>query len=317
MHFARTLKGFINIRYGLRVITGLLIRMPVHAQTYRIGGADQYPMVTRRVYILNGKLHEVEVPYIPGSSVKGRMRSLLELSNGFKLYSTDQKIWQHTRNLSAMGVKEFANDVTNRCIIDDLFGYPAVNYKQIYDEFFKIFKEKEGESKAKEKAQKETNKVFSLLTVTRLLFSDLFPEEKYVNEIYRDKGIISIADFLEEKSENRIDRVTAAADPRDIVRVKPEVRFEGSLTMLIFDIDKDVMNIYLDTLVKGFKLMEMTYLGGSGSRGYGRVKFRDFNVEVVKLPELKTVYSASYGNVDEFADNVEKIVEEISKHIFK
>jgi len=247
--FKRLLKGFVVFNIEFENKTGLLIRMPIQAEAYKIGGAEAYPMMTKRFYQSINKV--LEVPYVPGSSFKGRMRGLLELALGKKLYSTDQKIWQHVRNLRAMAIDDFVEDVKERCLIDELFGYAAVNYEQIREKL------KEGEV---------ADNIFTILAISRLLVDDFFPVEDYVKSI----GAKSIADFLEEKSENRIDRVTSAADPRDIVRVKPGVKFGGKLTLLLFDHDSDMVAKYLTVLATGLRLIEETYLGASGSRGYGR-----------------------------------------------
>ena len=41
----------------------------------------------------------------------------------------------------------------------------------------------------------------------------------------------------------------------------------------------------MQLLSNGLKLLQMDYLGGNGSRGYGRVSFRDFAVEAFSLNE--------------------------------
>jgi len=261
------------------------------------------------------------------------MRGLLELAFGKRLYTTDYKIWYHVRNLSAkaMSIDEFVSDVEERCLVDELFGYAAVNFDQIRSEYYEKFVEelkKKGynEAKAKEEAksiaENSTYNVFINLAQTRLLVDDFYPAEDYIKNV-RAK---SIGDFLEEKPENRIDRVTAAADPRDIVRVKPSVRFGGRITLLIFDNDSDMIKGYLTTIATGFKLIEETYLGSSGSRGYGRVKFVGIDVNVSKvqiennvpklvLPE-KEGLRRKYMSVDEFEENVENLAEEIKKYLF-
>ncbi|MEM1679498.1 MAG: type III-A CRISPR-associated RAMP protein Csm3 [Ignisphaera sp.] len=298
--FSRSLKGIVALDLVLETKTGLLIRMPVQAQAYRIGGADHYPMIARKRYkFSHGAEREIEVPFIPGSSLKGRMRSLLELSLNTKLYSTDQKIWQHVRSLSAMDLNDFHQDVISRCIIDELFGYAAVNYKQLVDEFKDV--------------SKATN-IFSQLAITRLLIDDFFPSTRYVEKI----DARSIADFVEEKSENRIDRITSAADPRDIVRVKPGVEFEGRLTLLLMDNDKDFINKYLETLVTGLRLVEETYLGGSGSRGYGRVKFTSVEVKVLRILIANGIPKLEATNITKkyiYLDDLEKDIENLSNAI--
>jgi CRISPR-associated protein Csm3 len=269
LQFTRSLKGYLKISAKVVNETGLLIRMPVQAQAFKIGGADQYPMVTMKKYIRRDSGEEIliEVPYIPGSSLKGRMRSLLELSLGLKLYTTDNKIWQHVRGFSQMKSykEDFRKDVLERCPVDDLFGWAATNFQQVL-----------------ELVDNDMNKaidIFNQLAGTRLLFDDFFPSQNYIEKF----SPRSIADFLEEKSENRIDRITSAADPRTIPRVRPGVEFEGSITLLFFDIDKDHVKKYIETLIYGFKLVEDTYLGSSGSRGYGRVKFRNFTLDLYKI----------------------------------
>jgi len=308
--FTRALKGVVDFSLEFETRTGLLIRMPVQAQAYRIGGAEQYPMVSRRVY--PGGL-EIEVPYVPGSSLKGRIRSLLELALGKKLFTTDEKIWQHVRNLSAMSFEDFVSDVLERCLIDELFGYAAANYRQIKESC---------ESAIKRGVQLKSSTpddVFSLMTITRLLVDDFFPTEDYVAKV----NAKSIADFLEEKTENRLDRVTAAADPREAVRVKPGVKFGGKLKLLIFDHDSDQLVKYLGTLATGLRLIEETYLGSSGSRGYGRVRFTKIVVTVNKIeiengfPRLKALdRPVEYSSVSDLEKDVESLAEQIRKAIF-
>jgi CRISPR-associated protein Csm3 len=309
--FVRALKGVVDIALELEVRTGLLIRMPVQAQAYRIGGAEQYPMVTRRVY--SGGL-ELEVPYIPGSSFKGRMRSLLELALGKKLYTTDEKIWQHVRSLSAMSLEDFVADVLDRCVIDELFGYAAANYRQIKEGF------EEAQKRGVRLRVSSPDEVFKHMTVTRLLVEDFFPTEDYV----RKANVKSIAEFLEEKSENRLDRVTAAADPREAVRVKPGVRFGGRLKLLVFDLDVDHLSRYLGTIATGLRLIEETYLGSSGSRGYGRVKFVKIEVGASKVevvdgfPKLRVLERPreSYGSVEELERKVGEVAEQLRREVF-
>lgn len=304
--FKRGLKGFVKFRLIFETLSGLLIRMPVQAQAYRIGGADQYPMVTKKEY--NGR--EIEVPYVPGSSLKGRMRCLLELSMGSKVYTTDKKIWQHVRNISAMD-EDFFSDVINRCVIDELFGWAATNYRQISDKLDKL-RHKLGSSIT-------ADDVYKILAPTRLLVTDFFPSSRYVAKI----DAKSVADFLEEKSENRIDRITSAADPRNVVRVKPGVEFEGSITIILYDHDKDMVSKYIHTLATGLKLIEETYLGGSGSRGYGRVKFKNIRVSVSKIEcqdnvvkLVDTEIIREYSSVNDLMENVEALAKEIVEKVF-
>jgi len=233
--FSRSLVGFVKFSFNLITKTGLLIRMPVHAQVYKIGGADLYPMTTRYNYEGIG---EIEVPFIPGSSLKGRIRSLLETATKQKFYTTDEKIWSYVRSLSAMDdVDIFLDDIKSRNVISELFGWAAANYRQLIE----ALRNKQKNNLPTNYNEKDIEKLFSeSVAPTRLLFSDLYPSLDYVRSL-RPR---SVADFLEEKPENRIDRVTSAADPREVVRVRPGVEFSGDITLLLYDIDKEsLMNI--------------------------------------------------------------------------
>jgi len=307
---SRQLIGILSINYKLENITGLLIRMPVSAQVYKIGGGDQYPMTTIKKYRDGNIEVEIEVPYIPGSSLKGRMRSLVEGFMGSKLYSTDGKIWIHARYYGVrdynMNDQELVNDIMSRCVIDEVFGSPAVHADTL----------KEIEEKLKMKPYT----LYSLLAQTRLLVDDMFPDLEYVRKLSDSwKKIISIADFLEEKSENRLDRVTSAADPRTVVRVKPYTVFNGSIKLLIFDIDKGLVKRNIDVVFKTMRLVEETYLGGSGSRGYGRVVFKDLILKLLMIKDgmLKEEDIGRYSGVNEVLGKVEELSKLIEDKLFK
>ncbi|MEM3924171.1 MAG: type III-A CRISPR-associated RAMP protein Csm3 [Zestosphaera sp.] len=301
--FVRQLTGYVAFNLRFETKTGLLIQVPIQVQAYRIGGADKYPMTTKIRY---GDV-ELEVPYVPGSSIKGRLRALLEIATNQKLYTTDKKIWQYTRSLEAMGIDEFIKDIRERNPISELFGWAAANFKQTVDEL------KKEKSMGDQQAEEEAYKAFQLLSITRLLFSDFYPAPDYVKKT----GITSVADFLEDKPENRIDRVTAAADPREVVRVRPGVVFEGVVNMLLFDHDKDMISKYLETFVRGLELLEATYLGSSGSRGYGRIEFTGKSVKVLKInPRIiesgrifSEVTTIEFKNLQDLRTQLEKLKE--------
>jgi CRISPR-associated protein Csm3 len=317
LSFQRELKGYLKITMKITTKTGLMIRMPIQAQAFKIGGADQYPIVTSRKYLINNEEIELEVPYIPGSSLKGRIRSLLEIAYGKKLYTTDQKIWQHVRGTKLMNSNDFYKDVVERCPIDDLFGWAAANYEQIKEHLKKEhLKDYLTETDNPEQKLKD---LFSNLAPTRLLFDDFYPSKETVEKLKAK----SIADFLEEKSENRIDRITSAAEPRTFPRVKPGVEFEGTVTMLIFDIDKDHLKKYLETFANGLKLVEDTYLGSSGSRGYGRVGFEDIVIELFKINKTQSGVSvvkqptiAKLSSLEDLRSKLDEITNDITSKLF-
>lgn len=82
-----------------------------------------------------------------------------------------------------------------------------------------------------------------------------------------------VESYTEAKFENTIDRVTAGAKPRQIERVIRGSEFEFEL---IYDVvNPNEVAEDIQTIKDGLKLLELDYLGGSGSRGYGKVHFED------------------------------------------
>lgn len=115
--------------------------------------------------------------------------------------------------------------------------------------------------------------------VARLLFSDALMSN------WPDLAQRGLNSMTEVKFENTINRATAVANPRQIERV-----VRGSLfpLELIYEINDSILeNSDLETAVladmelvsEGLKLIQYDYLGGSGSRGYGKVNFCQVKVE--------------------------------------
>jgi CRISPR-associated protein Csm3 len=82
--------------------------------------------------------------------------------------------------------------------------------------------------------------------------------------------------YTEVKTEVSIDRVTSAANPRQMERVPAGAVFgQAELVYSIYEGDgcsaaKDVERI--KTVFEGLQLLEDDYLGGLGTRGSGKVK---------------------------------------------
>lgn len=158
-------------------------------------------------------------PIIPGSSLKGKMRSLLA-----KLYNTEN---------AAKIPDEDADCLTS------LFGF-----------------------------SKE-----SQFHVGRLLFSDMFLQNK--EELRK----LNIYRATEVKFENSISRTTAVANPRQLERIIRGAEF--GLNLVYEFVDNETMLQDFEILKNGFRLLQYDYLGGSGSRGYGKVVFKNLNLDTV------------------------------------
>jgi CRISPR-associated protein Csm3 len=201
----KEIKGKIYIKTGLHIGAG--------NDEIKIGGIDN-PVVKNPL---------TNEPYIPGSSLKGKIRSLIEWQYGL---SDDGEPVDIQKNK-----KEIAKKVAK------LFG----NGKTIKDD--KVAKE---------------------IGPTRVSFSDCSLENK--------KKLLEKNALTEEKVEVKIDRLSGTVGrggPRHMERVPAGAIFNFSITLLEFENDKDLEAI----LALGMKLLELTNLGGSGSRGYGKIEF--------------------------------------------
>ena len=111
---------------------------------------------------------------------------------------------------------------------------------------------------------------------SRVLFTDMFLDN--LDELKR----AGLTGATEVKFENSISRMTAVAKPRQIERVVRGAQFPMQLIYEYTDkTDEETLLQDFRILKEGFKLLEYDYLGGSGSRGYGRVKFLDLDAEPV------------------------------------
>ena len=84
--------------------------------------------------------------------------------------------------------------------------------------------------------------------------------------------------YLEDKVENSIDRIRGkATNPRHTERVVPGVKFSFELSFKVFknENEKD----FMDAIATALALLEKDYLGGNGSRGYGRIKFHNLTID--------------------------------------
>ncbi|WP_027000754.1 type III-A CRISPR-associated RAMP protein Csm3 [Eisenibacter elegans] len=159
------------------------------------------------------------VPYIPGSSLKGKIRTLLAKKEG----SPD--------------VKDDSD------VLRKMFGGIEV--------------------KEQKKAQE----------ITRLIFRDAYLDVEKFKQDFPEKEVKLETDFSEVKTENKINRKTGKAEhPRTIERVPAGAVFHFEIILDKYDTDNS--DEFEAKLKEGFALLENDYLGGSGTRGYGKVKIK-------------------------------------------
>jgi CRISPR-associated protein Csm3 len=199
----------ILIKGEIEALSGLLIGGSNTAMG--IGGPD-------KMVIRNPITNE---PYVPGSTLKGKMRSLLEISYGF------------IKDVNMGKVKFGPSDDPNH-VTTVLFGSARI----------------EGHQRP-----------------SRIILRD----GKLLNG--NDFGDRTDLPFTESKVEVVIDRITSAAMPRTFERVPAGAKFELDIVLNIFTGDnKDEQELLTHTL-RGLQMIQDDYIGGSGSRGSGRVKF--------------------------------------------
>lgn len=219
------LKGTLVVQTGLHIGAG--------SGEIHIGGTDS-PVIK---HPLTGK------PYIPGSSLKGKMRSLMEWLAGLAGDTDGHPVaYSHLKDLD--GDKKSCAETILR-----LFGGAPVD-------------------KDKEAIEK--------IGPTRLAFRDCFLNEEWLKEITEKRQMAT-----EVKMENSIDRIKGtASNPRNTERVVPGARFDFRLSIKKFSGDRVEEDVYT-----GLKLLEMDALGGSGSRGYGKISFEDLEMNGESVQE--------------------------------
>lgn len=243
-----TIKGTLNCDTGLHIGSG--------NDELKIGGIDKYVIKTAN-----------NQPYIPGSSFKGKTRSLFEKWKGLP---------------------------SNRKGADKIYRYEAADINTALScELSRLF----GSTSKNENTGQEQNLNFPSRLIVRDLLPCTKPDGKYDYK-------------LEKKSENTLDRLSAHANPRTNERVSDGSKFKLHLDYNLEVITDDQGNIYLGTIkdidavkneIDGYiadtivdlknifntlMLLEHSYLGGNGSRGYGRVSFSGLSLEIKTVPVL-------------------------------
>lgn len=109
----------------------------------------------------------------------------------------------------------------------------------------------------------------------KLIFNDMFISHKCIDEL-REIGVYSTT---EVKFENTINRLSSVANPRQIERVIRGCVFDMQIICDVTEENDAEKNIGL--LTEGMALLQLDYLGGSGSRGYGRIAFKDLDVKCI------------------------------------
>lgn len=283
-----------------RLTSTLLVETGLHigggGETLDIGGLDK-PVIRDPL---------TRQPYLPGSSIKGKLRSILErllnkpvnrpggsgtfryesddLEDGFteiqqensrllirydgahncevsRIFgSTGTNCWIKTDVVESQGLDKLPNIQPRRIVT-------AINGESRLGRFLE---NNEGKTSQGETVEQYT-KIKGRNSPARLIVRDchLLPNSaKKLKEI--DTGLF----MTEWKFENGIDRITAAANPRQLERVPAGSEFNFELVYTVENASQAVED--LKNIAIAIAILEDDALGGHGSRGYGKVKFNKF-----------------------------------------
>jgi len=238
----------------LKLIGKLILEGELHCDTglhigagkgsLEIGGADN-PVVKDAF----GR------PYIPGSSLRGKLRTLLEQATGLAVPS--ELVYLSRRRGQEVRIHQSDRPDDEICL---LFGRNPGRLDKVAGEPI------EG----------------AAATPARLTVYDAPLDPDSITPPMRE----NLDDELTEvKSENAIDRITSQANPRTLERVPAGARFRVRMLLdVLCEEDKPL----LASVAQGLRLLEDDSLGGGGSRGSGRVRFAN-----LRLAWRKRAYYAS------------------------
>jgi CRISPR-associated protein Csm3 len=233
-------KDSVNL-YGRVFITGKIkaetgLHIGRGSEALEIGGVDS-PIIRDPL---------TNKPYIPGSSLRGKMRSLSEKKHGLKqvLIGSDVRIHicktkTHKVNDKQVPVAD-EDQPYKKCPVCPVFGVPGNEFAD---------------------------------APTRLIVRDVLLSEASAKEL---KAAQTDLPFSEVKWEATIDRVTSAAVPRQIERVPRGAEFEDFEMVYSIYHEDDIARLI--TVVEAMQLLEDDYLGGLGSRGGGKIAFQNLAI---------------------------------------
>ncbi|MCP4113126.1 MAG: type III-A CRISPR-associated RAMP protein Csm3 [Desulfobacteraceae bacterium] len=243
MSFDKKIIGKIIFTGELECLTGLHIG--ASKEGLEIGALDS-PVVRDPLTL---------EPYIPGSSLKGKLRALLEKANprlvpnrngGSGISRHECNDWDKGENRNRNYNRSMSYPGALQCPVCRLFGSTS--------------------------GPGEGARNFP----SRLKVRDLeFINGDVLKEI--DTGLL----YTEWKFENSIDRVTSCANPRNLERVPKGAKFRLSI---IYDAeDTETLNDDMENLKLAIQLLHDDALGGHGSRGYGQVRLDMTGIEARKI----------------------------------
>jgi len=296
----KPLLGKLRLTSNLRVVTGLHIG--AGGENLDIGGLDKSVMrdpLTKH-------------PYLPGSSIKGKMRSILERflnkpvnraggSGTFRYESDDLESGYSTNEIEFEGA--------STCEVSRVFGSTGTNCWLPESIVRSQGLERAGNDEKTFKGVKYL-KAKGRNAPARLIVRD---SHLTTDSAVLLKSIDTGLFMTEWKFENGMDRITAAANPRQLERVPAGAVFEFELVYTVENPEQAVKD--LQNLAIALAILEDDALGGHGSRGYGKVAFEEFKLFYRDLNYYRTIGNADRAKQEPLteATNTEQLLNEFAK----
>ncbi len=215
------LEGELECQTGLHIGAG--------KGSLEIGGADN-PVVK----------DAFGMPYVPGSSLRGKLRSLLEQATGAAVPS--ELVYLSKRKGQEVRIHQSDRPDDEICL---LFGRNPGRMEKF-----------SGDPLDNGHATPARLSVFDSPLIAESITAPM--RENLDDEL------------TEVKSENAIDRITSQANPRTLERVPAGARFK---VRFVVDMLCPEDTPLAARLLEAMRLLEDDSLGGGGSRGSGRVRF--------------------------------------------
>ncbi len=239
------LEGELECQTGLHIGAG--------KGSLEIGGADN-PVVK----------DAFGMPYVPGSSLRGKLRSLLEQATGAAVPS--ELVYLSKRKGQEVRIHQSDRPDDEICL---LFGRNPGRMEKF-----------SGDPLDNGHATPARLSVFDSPLIAESITAPM--RENLDDEL------------TEVKSENAIDRITSQANPRTLERVPAGARFK---VRFVVDMLCPEDTPLAARLLEAMRLLEDDSLGGGGSRGSGRVRFAG-----LKLTWRNRAFYASGGGEQTLAE---------------
>lgn len=188
------------------------------------------------------------LPYIPGSSLKGKLRALLEIADGAIMHKKIQKV-------------EYVGSDDIKFISTRLFGNSKGD---------------------------ETQRPSRLIVRDCHLDIESFKGKELDLPYAEAKTEVVIDRITAQAMPRTIERVPAGAEffmemILNLFYYELKERDEKNKELKLVEKIEDNEEEYKESIKKAMQLLENDYLGGNGSRGYGQVKFENVKFEDVVI----------------------------------